>query len=421
MAGHFISTSSSDPFASTSTVKMSRPTSLASPSSASKPTTPTSAPATPSPHVGTVKSVVCPFCYTQIKAKVGHPCPNESCYSHRRGIPLPDEVFTHELFSIAIVGPASSGKSHYLAALKHSLVDEAFWGRGDKRGGYWNWSFVTYYNPDNADNQSVDNPYIRYEENLYGDGVHITLDSTKRDDEHPPLLLSLKYLHPISRMFDEPRFRKKSLLVAITDTAGEHSHRESAGALEDNYPVLKKLIRGFIVMLSPKAELCSSEAANVVLSWIKGSSDKVDLPIALCLSKIDELSHEEGPKGWAWLNAEKYNTDLSVSGRLRLHDIKNHSLDISGWMKRNALRSTALNVESSFKYHAFFASSALGRDPFQTDPSTGLPLHDSAGAMKLKGVPSPLRVLDPLLWILWQHGKLGGLDKISTRMNGDAT
>lgn len=414
MAGHFISTSSSDPFASTSTAKMSRPSGLASPSSASKPATPTSTTTTPLPHAGKEKSVVCPFCYTQVKANVGHPCPNESCYSHRRGIPLPDEVFTHELFSIAIVGAASSGKSHYLAALKHSLVNEAFWGSGDKRGGYWNWSFVTYYNPDNSDNQSADNPYIRYEDKLYGS--NITLDSTRRDDEHPPLLLSLEYLHPISRMFEEPRFRKKSLLVAITDTAGEHSHSESVGALEENYPVLKKLIKGIIVMLDPK-ELHSSGAANVVLSWFKRKRGKINLPIALCLSKIDELPREEGPT-WNWLDAKNSNTYLSVPGRLLLPDIENHSKDIFDWMKRNALSSTALNVEKSFSYHAFFASSALGRDPFQTDASTGLPLHDSAGAMKLKGAPSPLRVLDPLLWILWQHGKLGGLDKIPNRMNG---
>lgn len=408
MAGHFISTSSSDPFASTSTVKMGRPSGLATPSSASKPPTPTPAPTKPSPHVGTGKSVVCPFCYTQIKAKVGHPCPNESCYSHRRGIPLPDEVFTHELFSIAIVGAASSGKSHYLAALKHSLVNEAFWGRGDKRGGYWNWSFVTYYNPDNSDNQSADNPYIRYEDNLYGS--NITLDSTKRDDEHPPLMLSLEYLHPISRMFDEPRFRKKSLLVAITDTAGEHSHSESVGALEENYPVLKKLIKGIIVMLDPK-ELRSSGAANVVLSWFKRKRGKVNLPIALCLSKIDELSRsrESCPANWDWLDAKNSNTDLSVPGHLILPDIERNSLAVRRWMSGNTMHSTAQNVESSFRYHAFFASSALGVEPFKLD-SDGAPSRDvSTGATLLNGDPKPLRVLDPLLWILWQHGKLGGL------------
>lgn len=333
---------------------------------------------------------------------------------------MPDEVFTHELFSIAIVGAASSGKSHYLAALKHSLVNEAFWGRGDKRGGYWNWSFVTYYNPDNSDNQSVDNPYIRYEDNLYGS--NITLDSTKRDDEHPPLLLSLEYLHPISRMFEEPRFRKKSLLVAITDTAGEHSHSESVGALEENYPVLKKLIKGIIVMLDPK-ELRSSGAANVVLSWFKRNRGKVNLPIALCLSKIDELSRnrESCPANWDWLDAKNSNTDLSVPGRLILPDIERNSLAVRRWMSGNTMHSTAQNVESSFRYHAFFASSALGVEPFKLD-SDGAPSRDvSTGATLLNGDPKPLRVLDPLLWILWQHGKLGGLDKISTRMNGGAT
>lgn len=418
MSGHFISSSSSSPFGSSPspTIKMPRPTGLKQKSSSSVSASSTMA-QKPSEDSGTDgKMVVCPFCYTRIKGKMGMPCTNDKCYSHRREIPLPAEVFTHELFPIAIVGASSSGKSHYLAALKHSLVNESFWGRGDRNGGYWNWSFVTYYNPDNADNQSADNPYIRYEDNLYSRKV--TLESTKRDDEHPPLLLSLEYLHPIRRMFDEPRFRKKSLLVAITDTAGEHSHSESIGALEDNYPVLKKLIKGVIVMVDPK-ELNSSGAANAVLSWFKRKRGKANLPIALCLSKIDELSHDQevSPVNWNWLDAKNSNTDLTISGRLVLPDIERNSLAVRKWMFGNAMHTTAQNIESSFRYHAFFASSALGVEPFKLN-TDGRPLFDSSGAMMLRGEPKPLRVLDPLLWILWQHGKLGGAERLASRMNG---
>lgn len=417
MSGHFISSTTSDPFGSTpsSKVKIPRPPILKPRSASSSGSASPTVAKEPSADEGSAgKMVVCPFCYTRIKGKKGMPCPNEECYSHRRGIPLPDEVFTHDLFSVAIVGASSSGKSHYLAALKHSLVNESFWGDGDIRGGYWNWSFVTYYNPDNADNQSVDNPYIRYEDNLYSRKV--TLESTKRDDEHPPLLLSLEYLHPIRRMFDEPRFRKKGLLVAITDTAGEHSHSESIGALEDNYPVLKKLIKGVIVMLDPK-ELDSSGAANAVLSWFKRKRGKAKLPIALCLSKIDELSRGEESFPAELLDAKNFNTNLSVPGRLALPNVEQISLAVRRWMSGNAMHSTAQNIESSFRYHAFFASSALGIEPFKLN-ADGSPQFDGSGAMMLRGEPKPLRVLDPLLWILWQHGKLGGAERLASRMNG---
>jgi len=129
---------------------------------------------------------------------------------------------------------------------------------------------------------------------------------------------------------------------------------------------------------------------------------------------------EESMRVYSLVGTEEQhsNTDLSIPGRLMLPDIENNSRAVRIWMTGNAMHSTAQNVESSFRYHAFFASSALGVNPFKLD-SNGAPSRDiSTGATILKGPPSPLRVLDPLLWILWQHGKLGGLDKIPNRMNG---
>lgn len=320
---------------------------------------------------------------------------------------MPPEVFTHELFPIIIVGASSSGKSHLLATLKHRLVNEGFWGDGTDNG-YWKWAFVEYSNPANADDASVDNPYIVYETNLYQ--RHQTLDSTKRDDEHPPLLLSVDYLHHFKRMFDEPLFSKKGLLVAVTDTAGEHAQGGSIGALEKNYPVLKKLAKGAIVMLDPKeVQSKANESANSVLSWFKRGRGKTKMPVALCVSKVDELAKGDETVPVDWLD-ERFNTDLSVPGRLVLSDIENNSRDILKWMRTTNLRATADDLESSFRYHACFATSALGVEPFQLDAHGKPVIASSSGALSLKkDFPHSLRVLDPFLWILWQHGKLGGI------------
>ena len=344
---------------------------------------------------------MCPFCYTKQTLKKGRPCPNAACYSNRRGIPLPPEVFSHELFPIIIVGASSSGKSHFLATLKHRLVNEGFWGDG-KSDGYWKWAFIEYCNPLNDDDASVDNPYIVYETNLYE--RRQTLESTKRDDEHPPLLLSLEYLHPVRRFFDEPRFSKKGLLVAITDTAGEHAQGGSIGAFEKNYPVLKKMAKGALVMLDPKEIRGeATETANGVLAWFKRGRSKSKIPIALCLSKIDELAKADETVPKDWLD-ERFNTDLTMPGRLVLPDIENNTRAILKWMRTTSLRATADDLENSYRYHACFATSALGIDPFASD-SAG----KTGGGLQLKGVPRPLRILDPFLWILWQHGKLGGV------------
>lgn len=401
MSGHFITTTMSDPFASS-------PTSPDS-ASVSTPGARAGSPVTTLPKSESGgKRLICPFCYTKQSLQRGKPCPNAECYSNRRGIPIPPEVFTHELFPIIIVGASSSGKSHFLAALKHLLVNEGAngWGDGDENG-YWKWAFVEYFNPANADDASVDNPYIVYETNLYQ--RHQTLDSTKRDDEHPPLLLSVNYLHPFKRMFNDPLFSKRGLLVAVTDTAGEHAQSGSIGAFEENYPVLKKLARGAIVMLDPReVQNMANESANSILSWFKRGRGKTKLPVALCISKIDELAKGDETVPVDWLD-ERFNTDLSVPGRLVLPDIENNSRDILKWMRITSLRATADDLESSFRYHACFATSALGVEPFQLD-SHGKPIiASSTGAFSLKSdFPHPIRVLDPLLWILWQHGKLGG-------------
>ncbi|MBQ7176285.1 MAG: hypothetical protein IJS08_02630 [Victivallales bacterium] len=402
MPDHFIKTTS-DPFSSSS----SSGASMGAPKTTSSPSATTGAPSASGAFTeGNLmeKKLVCPFCYTKQLLREKSPCPNEHCYSFIKKIGMPKEVFTHKLFPIAIVGASSSGKSHFLAALRHCLTkgDGARWGEGIKNG-YWEWAFVEYSNSAN-DDASVDNPYIGYEKRLFID--HRTLASTRRDDEHPPLLLSLKYLHPCKRLFDDPWFVKRSLLVAITDTAGEHVQEELIGKMDDNYPVLKR-IKGIIIML----ERDKAEEANSLLADFKRDTRKMEIPTALCLSKIDELPHHNEEFPTAWLN-DRFNTNISIPGRLVLPDIENNSNEVSKWMEaRGDLQETANNFKHSFKYHAFFAVSALGRDPFSTD-SDGRPVVDpSNGALVLKGTPKPLRVMDPLLWILWQYGQLGGIEK----------
>lgn len=340
------------------------------------------------------KTIICPFCYREQKVVKNSICTNQECYSYKKGIILPDEVFTHELFPIVIVGATGSGKSHFLATLKHRLVNETLW------EDYWRWSFVSYYNPNNRDKQQLDNPFINYEIQLYENNK--TLYTTQAAGDHPPLLLSLKYRHPIKHIFQEPYLLKKNLLIAFTDTAGEHSQNESVAALEENYPALK-LAKGIIVMVDPNELESETSPANTVISSFKGSSPKSKTPFALCLTKLDKFSHLTDLEIQGWLDSKNSNTKINTSGFLHLSNIERNSREISDWLekKKNSLNDLIQNVNKVYKYSAFFAVSALGVDPFKED-------NKEESSKSLRGKPSPLRVLDPLLWILWQHGKLNG-------------
>ena len=63
-----------------------------------------------------------------------------------------------------------------------------------------------------------------------------------------------------------------------------------------------------------------------------------------------------------------------------------------------------------FDYLAFFGISALGIDPFvmESGKRKVLTVSGKQGFKLKEEFPQPLHVLDPFMWILWQHGLLDG-------------
>lgn len=323
------------------------------------------------------KKIICPFCYREAFTEPGKTCPHDNCLSNRRGIPLPGEVFTHELFPIVVVGAPSSGKTHFLTVLQHLLRRDSFWPE------FWQWKAVDYLMDQSAELETEDgNPFRYWEKILYENRQ--TLPSTQKEGDHPPLLLSVSFDRSLRHFFHEPR-RKRDLLIAFTDTAGEHSQGGGLLKFEENYAAAK-VARGIVVFLDV-GELGNPHLAGTVVSDLRRGR-RSSVPLALCMSKLDMLSDEV-------VNSFR-DSDLSVEGKVMLCDIVSRSDAVKQLIGGTELVN---NVTGSFKYTSFFAVSALGIKPFE-----------SSGVLKKEEFLQPRFVLDPLLWLLWQHGYIGGVE-----------
>lgn len=322
------------------------------------------------------RKITCPFCYREVSAETGKPCPLDNCLSNRRSIPLPGEAFTHELFPIVVVGAPSSGKTHFLTVLQHILRRDSFWPE------FWQWKAVDYLMDQSAEPETEEGNPFRYREKVLFEDRQ-TLPSTQKDVDHPPLLLSLSFDRSLRHFFHEPR-RKRDLLIAFTDTAGEHSQGGGLLKFEENYAAAKAA-RGLVVFLDVE-ELGNPHLAGTVVSDLRRGG-RSSVPLALCVSKLDMLPGDVN---------QFHDSDRSVEGKVMLCDIANNSDAVQALIGGTELVN---NIKGSFRYTSFFAASALGIDPFE-----------SLGVLKV-GFPQPRCVLDPLLWLLWQHGYVGGIDK----------
>ena len=324
------------------------------------------------------KKIICPFCYREAFTEPGKTCPHDNCLSNRRGIPLQGEVFTHELFPIVVVGAPSSGKTHFLTVLRHLLSSNNFW------PDFWQWKAVDYRMDQSVELETEDgNPFRYWEKILYND--HQMLPSTQKDVDHPPLLLSVSFNRSLRNLFHEP-YRKRDLLIAFTDTAGEHSLGGRLLKFEENYAAAT-VARGIVVFLDV-GELGNPHLAGTVVSDLRRGR-RSSVPLALCMSKLDMLKD---------YFETFHDTDKSVEGKAMLCDIGNNSDAVQHLIGGTELVN---NVTGSFKYTSFFAVSALGMEPFE-----------SPGILKkeMEKDWQPRCVLDPLLWLLWQHGYIGGVE-----------
>lgn len=332
-------------------------------------------------------------------------CPRPECESNKRKIPLPKEVFDHEVFPVAIVGASSSGKTYYLTALMNEFVENPIWD-----GDYWRLEMVHYAN--DMEHESIDNRFVEHWRALFRNRT--PLRNTQTNEYLSPLLLSVEYFRRGSKnwLFREPLLKRKQLLV-FHDVPGEFTTSDDARmALTSRYGVLGAA-KGIIVLVEPKelpllrAELVGRHkipnmpGGGFAQDAIKGLrvAKQHRKPVAVCLSKADLFLDIPSVVEQDSHLAQYKQTADGEAGCLQLNDIAEVSSYVRNIFERFDGDDILSLLDKSFHYSSLFAVSSLGEGV----------VDSFSNSFKRDARIRPLRVMDPILWMLWQHGLLNGV------------
>lgn len=286
-----------------------------------------------------------------------------------------------------ILGPKGVGKSHYIAVLIDQLKN------------------VISPEFNGVLSAATDSTTLKYRELYYHRlfeekrKLPMTTSFESADANREPLIYYL-------RIFDQDK--PKVFTFAFFDTAGEDlTSTEKIMSLNINTfiskaaglvylvdPLQSKYINPRInIEGKPKIGPDESDMLNNVCQAIRQSSgsrirskDKIDIPIAVCLTKSDVLF--KTPE-----NEEEDKVLFGPGSALRIprehgtFDKENFDqidVELREYMRR-CLGDNFIQVVDGFRQHRFFAFSALGCNPTQSS---------------LPRAVSPSRVEDPFIWLL---------------------
>jgi len=295
------------------------------------------------------------------------------------GFELEADEMRRGFLSISIIGSEGSGKSNFLAVLIDQLRSEMCKVYG-----------CTLY-PTGGDRTM--NHYERhYRRPLFEHGVCVT--STQQEDINPltyTLLFSSKekaagqtvglaFYDSCGKMLEtgpEMAAHNKSLyssggIVFLIDPSQLPAIRESRKA--SNMPVLNSDAQALLL-----------RAVHLIRNGlsIEGANTKINIPIAVCLTKLDTL--------YPHLDSASFIGDASRHLRrpmLNASDISSCNLEMMALLESWGGGELVRHVSSHFSDYCFFGISALGSAP---------------GTQNEINRVSPHRALDPLLWLLSRH------------------
>ena len=377
------------------------------------------------------RETICPFCFSPVKVVPPKDGVFMEQYCDRCESKIPEESLYSELLPIVVVGPSRSGKTHFLTVMAHQLLEDVVW------PSYWVASRIVRARRPDADIEPQtfgiapsDDDFLNFEESLYPQlGAGVILQQTERRDETRlplSLVVHLSFEKPGSPFGGEP-YGKKNVLLAFTDTAGEDLARTGWGDIVSKYPILDKGRAKAMIALVDPAELTGLRddiAANPILEQKYGEVGielKVQAtmasvlsipqirkmrrtPIAVCMTKTDGLAMlgqfaDEDPIA---SSRNALSGDRRSDGKVNLAAIREISDAVERFLmsKDKDGDDKIARAASNFRYRSFFAIDALGAAIKSVETVEGRRL--------IRGTPSPRRVLDPLLWILWQYGLVGG-------------
>lgn len=330
-------------------------------------------------HIIRNPSGFCDVCRRPVYLRV---CP--TCHNM---IPPGAEEEGNKIF--VILGPKGVGKSHYIAVLINQLK---------------NVISTEFHGVLNAANDSTTIKYRDvYYHRLFEEKRKLqpTLSFGSSPDAHEPLIFFLRILNG-----DKPQV----FTFAFFDTAGEDLVSTNR-MMQVNLNAFISLASGIVYLVDPmqvkyinqrihvdnkpNVGPSATDILNNICQIIRNnkklkSKDKIDIPIAVSLTKSDVLmkipENEEESKVLFGLGSS-----LHIPREYGKYDAENFAqidAELEEYIRRT-VGPEFLQLVRSFKDYAFFAVSALGCNP--------------TGSSLPRGV-SPQRVEDPFLWLLSREG-----------------
>jgi len=298
---------------------------------------------------------------------------------------------------IAVVGSKTVGKSNYIAVLIRR-VQELY--------AQFQWDFVGL---DDATDKRYKSDFAKY---LYEAGIAIP-------ETHSGKAATASVRKPLLYTLGFAQGRKyRAITLAFFDTAGEDlSDKEGDFDVIESMSKINRYIynaSGIILLIdplnirevrekvislgisedtmSPKTNTAAGSIIERVDQLIQRGQQRardrrIDIPLAITFSKIDLLKNN-------MLKDAPIYQKSRHKGFFSLTDFQSNNDCIRDWVDEYDKQFMA--VTPRFTDVAFFGVSALGGNP--------------AGAEKKLEFsrPHPIRVEDPLLWLLWKNGFIKG-------------
>lgn len=321
---------------------------------------------------GTIPLKYISKCQKCDNAKLIRFCPMRSQKGKMFEIP---ERVSENTFSIALIGAKQSGKSNYIAVLVNEIKK--------KMSRNFDCSLIF------CNQQTNDTYQNTYYKPLYENAI--TVKGTDANDDAPPLIYSIDF-------YKSNKIRN-SITVSLYDTAGENLDNENNMLCNNQYI---SNANGIIILLDPlqlpsirkklegKVELSdqNSDTTDIlgrVINLIKEQKKikgNINIPIALAFTKIDVLAKYDALPDESCLRNQSEH--IAKGGFVRT-DFEETNREIIALLE-NFMADEIEQLLKQFTKYSFFGVSSLGENP--------------TGGVKLSGEPNPIRVLDPLLWLL---------------------
>ena len=313
---------------------------------------------------------VCPDCKKELSARICRSCGYEFGEA--------DSAFGTDTLPFSIVGAEGSGKSNYLSVLIDLIKSEV--------GKAYNCSLYPL---------GGDITMEQYEKQYYTPlFVHGKCVASTQQETIQPLVYSL--------VFSGRQAAGKTCNITFYDACG--ANFDSVKVMGDhNRSIYNSRAILFLIdpsqlpelhnqlkmqgrpVTGPDASSLLSRTIHLIRNGrgMKNMNQKIDIPIAICLTKVDTIRHLLDPGSFL-----RYPSRHLREGKLDRIDCDSLNLEVQSLIESWAGKELLNQIQSQFETYSFFGFSALGASPGEQNQ-----IHRI----------SPHRVADPFLWALWKN------------------